>query len=155
MRVILQRVTSAKVEVDNNIIGEINKGFVVLLGIGKDDNQEDLDYLVNKMINLRVFSDSNDKFNLSLLDVKGELLIISQFTLFADTKKGNRPGFTDAADPEPAEKLYLEFVEKCKNLVGKVQTGKFRAYMQVSLINDGPVTIILDSKLNKAQPPNN
>lgn len=149
MRIILQRVTSGKVEVDNNIIGEINKGFVVLLGIGKDDSQKDIDYLVSKTINLRVFSDENDKFNLSLQDIKGELLIVSQFTLFADTKKGNRPGFTDAANPDLAEKLYLEFVEKCKNQGVKVQTGKFRANMQVSLTNDGPVTIVLDTKESK------
>lgn len=146
MKALLQRVTSAKVEIDNKIVGKIGPGFLVLLGVGQNDNLNDVVYLVNKIINLRVFADSSDKFNLSVKDINGSLLIVSQFTLFADTKKGNRPGFTNAAPPATAVDLYNKFVEKCKNTGLNVQTGQFAAHMQISLINDGPVTILIDTK---------
>jgi len=146
MKVVLQRVSKAKVEIENKTVGEIGMGFLILLGIGLYDTEEDVDYLVNKIINLRVFSDQNDKFNLSVKDVKGNLLVVSQFTLFADTKKGNRPGFTNAAPPDLAEDLYNKFVEKCTQTSLNIQTGKFGSNMQINLINSGPVTILLDSK---------
>lgn len=146
MKVLLQRVTKAKVEVDSKTVGEIGSGFLVLLGIAQNDTSKDVDYLVGKIINLRVFADSNQKFNLSVKDIKGSLLIVSQFTLFADTKKGNRPSFTDAASPALAEKLYNEFVNKCKSLSVPTQTGIFAAHMQINLVNDGPVTIMIESK---------
>ena len=146
MRLVVQRVTEANVKVDNNIVGEIKKGFLVLLGIKTTDTKEDADYLVRKLINLRIFSDENDKMNLSLKDVGGELLIISQFTLYGDCKKsGNRPSFTDSAKPDIAIPLYEYFVEQCKKQTPVVQTGIFGADMKVSLLNDGPVTIIIDS----------
>jgi len=146
MRAILQRVTQAKIEIDSKVVGEIGPGFLVLLGVGQKDSETDIDYLVNKIINLRVFSDQNGKFNLSVKDIKGSLLIVSQFTLFADTKKGNRPSFTNAAPPALAEDLYNKFVEKCKQTGLNIQTGQFAAHMQITLTNDGPVTISLDSK---------
>lgn len=149
MKALLQRVTQAKVEVDNKIVGEIGPGFLIFLGVSQNDTEQDIDYLVNKIINLRVFADSNEKFNLSVKDIKGSLLIISQFTLFADTKKGNRPGFTMAAPPSLAEELYNTFIEKCKVTGLNIQTGRFAAHMQISLTNDGPVTIMLDSKQSK------
>ena len=146
MRLVVQRVTEANVKVDNNIVGEIKKGFLVLLGIKTTDTKQDADYLVRKLINLRVFSDENDKMNLALKDIGGELLIISQFTLYGDCKKsGNRPSFTDSAKPDIAMPLYEYFVEECKKQIPVVQTGIFGADMKVSLLNDGPVTIILDS----------
>ena len=146
MRLVVQRVTEANVKVDNNIVGEIKKGFLVLLGIKTTDTKEDADYLVRKLINLRIFSDENDKMNLSLKDVGGELLIISQFTLYGDCKKsGNRPSFTDSAKPDIAIPLYEYFVEACKKQIPVVQAGIFGADMKVSLLNDGPVTIIIDS----------
>ena len=146
MRLVVQRVTEANVKVDNNIVGEIKKGFLVLLGIKTSDTKVDADYLVRKLINLRIFSDENDKMNLSLKDVGGELLIISQFTLYGDCKKsGNRPSFTDSAKPDIAIPLYEYFVEECKKQIPVVQTGIFGADMKVSLLNDGPVTIIIDS----------
>jgi D-aminoacyl-tRNA deacylase len=151
MKALLQRVTQAKVGIGNKTVGEIGPGFLVLLGVGQNDAVEDIDYLVNKIINLRVFADENEKFNLSVKDVKGSLLIVSQFTLFADTKKGNRPGFTDAAPPALAEELYNKFVEKCKDTGINTKTGIFASHMQISLVNDGPVTIILDSKEKLSQ----
>lgn len=145
MRLLVQRVSKASVEVDNKIIGKIDKGFLVFLGITHKDEEEIADYLVKKLLNLRVFEDENGKMNLSLNDVEGQLLIISQFTLYANTKKsGNRPSFTDAAKPEHAEKLYEYFIKKCKEERVNVQTGKFGADMKVELINDGPVTIMLE-----------
>ena len=145
MKLLVQRVTKASVEVENKIIGKIDKGFLVFLGITHTDNKEIVDYLVKKLINLRIFEDENDKMNLSLKDVEGQLLIISQFTLYADTKKsGNRPSFTDAAKPEYANELYEYFVKECKQNGIYVQTGKFGADMKVELINDGPVTIMLE-----------
>lgn len=146
MRIVVQRVIESSVKVDNKIVGKINNGFLVLLGIKTTDTKEDADYLVRKLINLRVFSDENDKMNLALKDVNGELLIISQFTLYGDCKKsGNRPSFTDSAKPDIAIPLYEYFVEECKKQISTVQTGIFGADMKVSLINDGPVTIIIDS----------
>lgn len=145
MKLLVQRVSYASVEVNKKIIGKIDKGLLVFLGITHTDNEEKVDYLVEKLLNLRIFNDENDKMNLSLKDIKGKLLIISQFTLYADTKKsGNRPSFTNAAKPEHANKLYKYFIEKCKEKNINVQTGQFGAHMNVELLNDGPVTIILE-----------
>ena len=146
MKLVVQRVTRADVTVDNKIVGKINKGFLVLLGIKTIDTKQDVDYLVRKLINLRIFSDENDKMNLSLKSVNGELLIISQFTLYGECKKsGNRPSFSDSAKPDIAIPLYEYFIEECKKQIPVVQTGIFGADMKVNLLNDGPVTIILDS----------
>ena len=146
MRLVVQRVTEASVSVDGKTVGKINKGFLVLLGIKTTDTKQDVDYLVRKLINLRIFTDENDKMNLSLEAVNGELLIISQFTLYGDCKKsGNRPSFSDSAKPDIAIPLYEYFVEECKKQIPVVQTGIFGADMKVSLLNDGPVTLILDS----------
>ena len=146
MRLVVQRVTQSNVKVDDKVVGQINKGFLVLLGIQATDKKKDADYLVKKLINLRIFSDENDKMNLALKDVSGELLIISQFTLYGDCKKsGNRPSFTKSAKPDVAIPLYEYFVAECKKQIPVVQTGIFGANMKVSLLNDGPVTIILDS----------
>ncbi len=144
MKLLIQRVSNASVTVEKEIIGKIGKGFLVLIGIGADDTIEKADYLVKKLCNLRVFKDENKKMNLSVQEIKGELLIISQFTLYADTSSGNRPSFTRAAKPEMANELYQYFIEQCKKSGLKVQTGKFGANMQVELINDGPVTILLE-----------
>lgn len=146
MRLVVQRVKESNVKVDNKIVGHINKGFLVLLGIKSTDTKKDADYLVRKLINLRIFSDENDKMNLALIDVNGELLIISQFTLYGDCKKsGNRPSFSDSAKPDIAIPLYEYFVEECQKQISVVQTGIFGADMKVNLLNDGPVTLILDS----------
>lgn len=146
MRIVIQRVKNASVSVDDKIVGKINQGFLVLLGIKTSDTKEDVDYLVRKLINLRVFSDENDKMNLSIKTVNGELLIISQFTLYGECKKsGNRPSFSDAAKPDIAIPLYEYFIDECKKQIPTVQTGIFGADMQVNLLNDGPVTIIIDS----------
>lgn len=146
MRLVVQRVMESNVKVDNKIVGQINKGFLVLLGVKSTDTKKDADYLVRKLINLRIFSDENDRMNLALKDVSGELLIISQFTLYGDCKKsGNRPSFSDSAKPDIAIPLYDYFVEECKKQISVVQTGIFGADMKVNLLNDGPVTIILDS----------
>ena len=145
MRLLVQRVKYASVKVDNELVGKIDNGFLVFLGITHTDTEENADYLVQKLINLRVFEDENEKMNLSIQDIKGELLIISQFTLYADTKKsGNRPSFIDAAKPEQANKLYEYFIEKCKEKGIYTQTGEFGADMKVELLNDGPVTIMLE-----------
>lgn len=146
MRAIVQRVTYSKVVVDDKIIGEINKGFNILVGISKEDNLEDLKYLKDKILNLRVFEDENEKMNLSLLDVKGDILVISQFTLYGDCRKGRRPNFMEAEGGEKAKALYDEFVAMLKESNLKVETGEFGAYMQVDIQNDGPVTLMLDSK---------
>lgn len=146
MRAVVQRVSKASVSVGNDIVGKINKGLLVLLGIGGDDNQNDLEYMVDKILGLRIFQDENDKMNLSLLDIEGEILIVSQFTLYGDARKGRRPSFSDSAAPEMAEKMYLDFVEKCKDRGLNTQTGVFAADMDVDLTNQGPVTILLDSK---------
>lgn len=145
MRLVVQRVANAKVEVENNTIGSIKNGFLVLLGVGNDDETANADYLLKKLVNLRVFTDEQGKMNLSLMDIQGELLIVSQFTLYADCKKGNRPSFTNAAPPEKAKKLYEYFVLQAKNLGLKVETGSFGAHMKVELLNDGPVTILLEN----------
>ena len=147
MKVVVQRVASSKVEIAGAINGEIGQGFLVLLGIGKEDVLDDVDYLVNKVSALRVFTDENEKMNLSLSDINGSVLLISQFTLFADTKKGNRPSFINAAEPSVAIPLYEAFISKLKEKQIPVETGVFGADMQVSLVNDGPVTIIIDSKM--------
>jgi len=147
MRAIIQRVSDSSVKVDNQIIGSIGTGLLVLLGIENVDTVEDVKWLAAKILNLRIFSDENGLMNKSLLDVGGELLLISQFTLFAQTKKGNRPGFTRAAKPEVAIPLYEQMINTLEKLSGKKpQIGKFGADMKVSLLNDGPVTIIMDTQ---------
>ncbi|EKY26219.1 D-aminoacyl-tRNA deacylase [Clostridium celatum] len=148
MRAVVQRVTYSSVKVDGEIVGEINKGFNVLLGISKEDTEEDMKYIKDKIINLRVFNDENDKMNLSLLDVKGELLLISQFTLYGDARKGRRPNFMNALGGDEARKFYEKFIEMMKDTGLKVQTGIFGADMKVDIKNDGPVTILLDSSRN-------
>lgn len=146
MRVVIQRVKNASVEIDNKVNGKINTGFLVLLGIASTDTKQDVDYLVKKVVNLRVFSDENDKMNLSLKDVNGELLVISQFTLYGNCREGNRPSFIEAARPDVAIPLYEYFVEECRKQISVVETGVFGDDMKVSLLNDGPVTIIIESK---------
>ena len=148
MRAVVQRVTYSSVKVDGEIVGEINKGFNVLLGISKEDTEEDMKYIKDKIINLRVFSDENDKMNLSLLDIQGEVLLISQFTLYGDARKGRRPNFMNALGGEEAKKFYDKFIEMMKETGLKVQTGIFGADMKVDIKNDGPVTILLDSSRN-------
>ena len=146
MRLVIQRVKHADVSVDGKVVGKINQGFLVLLGIKTTDTKAEADYLVRKLINLRVFEDENGKMNLPLSAVNGELLIISQFTLYGDCKKsGNRPSFTDSAKPDIAIPLYEYFVSECKKQIPVVETGIFGADMKVNLLNDGPVTIIMDS----------
>ncbi len=146
MRAVVQRVAGSKVTVDGNLTGEINRGLNVLLGVGQDDNEKDIEYLAEKILNLRVFEDTNGKMNLSLLDVSGELLVVSQFTLYGDCRKGKRPSYDKAARPEFAEDMYNKFVDYCKQYDIKVQTGKFQAMMMVEIQNDGPVTLLIDSK---------
>ena len=146
MRVVVQRVKHASVTINGTVNGKINNGFLVLLGIQSTDSKQDVDYLVKKVTNLRIFSDENDKINLSLKDVNGELLIVSQFTLYANCKEGNRPSFVEAAKPDIAIPLYEYFVSECKKIIPVVETGIFGADMKVDLLNDGPVTIIMDSK---------
>lgn len=148
MRAVVQRVKTSSVTVDNNVVGEIGIGFNVLLGISKDDTIEDLRYIKDKVINLRVFEDENGKMNKSLKDVNGELLLISQFTLYGDCRKGRRPNFMEALGGEEAKKLYDIFVDMCKSENIKVETGIFGADMKVQILNDGPVTLMLDSKKN-------
>ncbi len=146
MRAVVQRVTEASVSVDGEIVGKIGNGLMVLLGVGDEDNDQDLEYLVEKIVGLRIFQDENDKMNLSLMDVKGELLVISQFTLYGDARKGKRPSFIKSAKPDIGERYYEEFVKKTKSLGIKTEKGVFGAHMDVHLINSGPVTIMLDSK---------
>ena len=146
MRAVVQRVTSSSVLVNENVIGEIGIGFNVLIGISKEDTLEDLNYIKDKIVNLRVFHDENDKMNLSLLDVKGEILAISQFTLYGDCRKGRRPNFMEAQGGDEAKKLYEEFLKLLKSSGLKVESGEFGADMKVNINNDGPVTILLDSK---------
>ena len=145
MKFVIQRVTHADVVVDGNELGRIGKGFMVLIGVSKDDNETLADNMVDKMIKLRIFEDENGKTNLSLDDVGGELLLISQFTLYANCKKGNRPSFIDAGAPDEANALYEYIIERCKERVNVVERGEFGADMKVSLLNDGPFTIVLDS----------
>ncbi len=147
MRVVIQRVTEASLEIDGNVHSEISRGLVVLLGIEHPDSQEDVDYLVAKLLNLRIFNDAEGKMNLSLQEVQGELLVVSQFTLHASTKKGNRPSYIRAARPEHAIPLYESFIKSCYILLpDKTKTGVFGEDMKISLVNDGPVTICMDSK---------
>lgn len=145
MKAVVQRVSNANVKVEGKTVGSIDKGFVVLLGVGNNDNKEKADYLIKKITSLRIFRDEQDKMNLSLKDVNGEMLIISQFTLFADCSRGNRPSFTNAGNPELANELYEYFIEECEKLGFKTEHGIFGADMKVSLTNDGPVTIVLEN----------
>lgn len=146
MKFVIQRVLESSVSVDGNTIGKIGKGYMVLIGVGKEDTTAVADKMIKKMIGLRIFEDENGKTNLSLADVAGELLLISQFTLYANCKKGNRPSFIEAGAPDHAEKLYEYIIAECKKQVPIVERGKFGADMKVQLINDGPFTIILDSE---------
>jgi D-tyrosyl-tRNA(Tyr) deacylase len=146
MRAVIQRVNSGSVVVEEKTVGSISKGLVVLLGVNEKDTEADVLYMVDKIVNLRIFEDDNEKMNLSLLDIKGELLVVSQFTLYGDCRKGRRPNFMSAARPEKAEELYNEFVKKCREMGVKTETGTFQAYMKVNIENDGPVTVIVDSE---------
>ena len=145
MKFVIQRVTHADVTVDEKVIGSIKKGFLVLIGVSHGDTKEIADKMVKKLIGMRIFEDENKKTNLSLEQVDGELLLISQFTLYADCKKGNRPSFTSAGSPDMAEELYEYIISECRKSVPKVECGSFGADMKVSLLNDGPFTIVLDS----------
>jgi D-tyrosyl-tRNA(Tyr) deacylase len=146
MRAVVQRVTRARVTVDDEVVGEIGMGLVVLLGVAHDDTNADADYLAPKIASLRIFDDSEGKMNVSLKDIDGGLLVVSQFTLYGDARRGLRPSWSEAAPPEIAEPLYEYFVESSRRLVTRVATGSFRRMMQVELVNDGPVTIMLDSR---------
>lgn len=145
MRAVIQKVKRASVTVEGELVGKIGQGILVLLGVSNEDSEKDVSYLVEKTLNLRIFEDADGKMNLSLLDVKGELLVVSQFTLYGDARKGRRPSFITAAQPEKANQLYELFVSEARKQVEKVGTGRFQAMMDVELINDGPVTILLDS----------
>jgi len=146
MRAIVQRVTRASVTVDGDVVGEIGNGLVVLLGVAHDDTKQDADYLASKIASLRIFDDAEGKMNLPLKGIEGGLLVVSQFTLYGDVRRGLRPSWSDAAPPEVAEPLYEYFVESSRKLIAHVATGSFRKTMQVELVNDGPVTIMLDSR---------
>lgn len=145
MRAVVQRVKEAGVKVDNKIVGRISKGLLVFLGVGEEDSEIDLNYLVHKILGLRIFQDENDKMNLSVLDINGEILVISQFTLYGDVRKGKRPSFIKSAHPEIGNRFYEEFITKINESGVKVESGKFGAHMDIDLINDGPVTILIDS----------
>lgn len=145
MKLVIQRVKSASVSIDGRVYNAIQQGLLLLVGVGPEDDQKDLDYAVRKIVNMRIFSDDEGKMNLSVKDIQGEILSVSQFTLFADTKKGNRPAFTGAAKPDMAEAFYQEFNQELAKEIS-VEAGVFGADMQVELVNDGPVTIILDTK---------
>ena len=145
MRVCVQRVTEASVQVDGQQVGKIGSGLLVLLGIGQQDTAQEVTQLVDKIVNLRIFADQQEKMNLSLLDVEGEMLVISQFTLWGDCRKGRRPSFVQAADPQLAEPLYEQFAQEVRAQGVGVETGRFGAMMQVSLVNDGPVTLVIES----------
>lgn len=148
MRAVVQRVSKSSVTVEDKTVGKIQKGLMVLLGVEEGDTSKDVDYMVDKVVNLRIFEDEDEKMNLSLKDVDGELLAISQFTLLGDCRKGRRPSFTGAAKPDVANELYEEFVSKCRGNEVNVETGVFQAHMIVDIVNDGPVTMLLDSKKN-------
>jgi D-tyrosyl-tRNA(Tyr) deacylase len=145
MRACIQRVSSARVIVEGGTVGEIGRGLLVLLGVAATDGDDDLGWLVDKVVNLRVFEDADGKMNIALADVGGALLIVSQFTLLGDCRKGRRPSFIAAAPPEKAERVYEQFVDAARRLGVRVETGRFRAHMNVELVNDGPVTIVIDS----------
>ncbi len=145
MRALIQRVGTARVSVDDDVIGQIGRGLVILVGVGRDDSEQDADYIVGKTVNLRIFPDEEGRFNYSALEIGAELLVISQFTLHADTRRGRRPSFTDAAPPEMAERLFDHTVQLFRDSKLKVEIGRFQAHMIVSLDNDGPVTLMIDS----------
>lgn len=144
MKTVIQRVSQSNVKVDGKIVGQIDKGFMILLGVGHEDTEEQADYLADKIANMRIFEDENDKMNLSIKDIGGEFLVISQFTLYADCRKGNRPSFVNAGKPDEANRLYEYFCQRLRDKGFKVEQGAFGAHMNVSLINDGPVTIVLE-----------
>jgi D-tyrosyl-tRNA(Tyr) deacylase len=146
VKALLQRVTSASVTIEGEVVGKIGRGLVAFVGVAEGDEPNDADYLAQKLVNLRIFADKEEKFNLSALDIKAELLLVSQFTLLADARKGRRPSFTEAAPPQRAEELFEYLVKATKGSGLKVQTGRFQQYMQVEIHNDGPVTIMLDSR---------
>lgn len=146
MRAVVQRVLRASVAVDNEIVGEIERGLLVLLGVGNDDSEKDALYLLEKIAGLRIFDDADGKMNLSLLDAQGALLVVSQFTLFGDARRGRRPSYSNAAAPDKAKSLYEFFAAEARKQIAQVETGQFQAMMQVELTNDGPVTILLDSQ---------
>ncbi len=146
MKALLQRATSASVSIAGEVVGRINRGLVVFIGVADKDTEKDAQYLAQKTVGLRIFADEQGKFNLSALDVNGELLVVSQFTLLADTRKGRRPSFISAAPPDLAEELFKRFIAAVRDSGLKVETGRFQQYMQVEIVNDGPVTILLDSK---------
>lgn len=146
MRAVIQRVSRAKVSADAETTGEINSGILLLLGVSDEDSEKDAVYLLEKAVNLRIFDDADGKMNLSLLDIKGDLLVVSQFTLYGDARRGRRPSFVKAAAPDEANRLYEFFVSEARKQIAKVETGKFQAMMAVESVNDGPVTILLDSE---------
>jgi D-tyrosyl-tRNA(Tyr) deacylase len=146
MRAVIQRVSRAEVRVEDEITGKIGDGILLLLGVSNSDTEKDAEYLLDKTVNLRIFDDAEGKMNLSLLDLNGELLVVSQFTLYGDTRRGRRPSYIDAASPEKANELYEFFVESARKQLAKVETGRFQSMMDVELVNDGPVTILLDSE---------
>ena len=146
MKFVIQRVNNASVTIDEKIVGKINKGFLVLIGVSNDDTKEIADKMIKKLIGMRIFEDENGKTNLALADVDGELLLVSQFTLYANCKKGNRPSFINAGAPDMANEMYEYIIEKCREMVKVVETGEFGADMKVNLENDGPFTIVLDSE---------
>lgn len=146
MRAVVQRVSQASVTVEGEVVGKIDRGLLVLLGVEKNDDEDDLRYMVDKTSGLRVFEDENDKMNLSLLDVGGSMLVVSQFTLLGDCRRGKRPSFIEAAPPDVAEQTYQRFVENIRSKSINVECGRFRTHMHVELVNDGPVTILLESK---------
>ena len=146
MRAVVQRVSRASVTVEQEVVGTIGQGLLVLLGVSNKDTETDARYCVEKILNLRIFEDAEGKMNLSLIDLAGELLVVSQFTLYGDTRRGRRPSFIDAAPPAEANRLYEYFVAECRQQISNVQTGQFQAMMDVELLNDGPVTILIDSE---------
>jgi len=146
VRAVVQRVLSSSVEVDGKIVGKIAKGIMLLLGIGNEDNEDDVKYLVNKVLELRIFKDDDGKMNKSLIDIGGELLVVSQFTLYGDCRKGRRPSYDRAASPEKAKELYEIFINVARERINKVESGVFQAMMKVDITNDGPVTLLIDSK---------
>ncbi len=146
MRIVVQRVNEARVKVDSKIVGEINTGALVFFAVHKEDCESQISWLANKLINLRMFHDENEKMNKSLIDINGEVLVVSQFTLYADCMMGRRPSFTESCDPKIAEEYYNKFIQELKNQIKNVQSGIFAAKMQVELINNGPVTFIIDAK---------